>query len=190
MNAYAQGDTLVLDVARYPRLDFMSPTAARDAGLAEDNASRMHRWQIDLARGGVRSTPLDDVVAEFPRVDERLVGRRHRFGYAAAREPGTEDERMPVFTAVRRYDLERGTFDTRCLGPGQGVGEPIFVPRHGAAAEDDGYVLFLAYDRGRNTSDFYVLDARDIEGEPVAVVHLPHRVPYGFHGNWVAAETA
>src|SRR5262249_21488745 len=161
MNAYAEGDTLVLDVARYPRLDFMTPAAARDGGLSGDTAAHMHRWQIDLVRGGVRSTPLDDVGAEFPRVDERLVGRRHRFGYAAMREPGTEDERMPVFTAVRRYDLERGRFDTRCFGRGQGVGEPIFVPRHGAAAEDDGFVLFLAYDRGRNASDFNVLDARD-----------------------------
>jgi carotenoid cleavage dioxygenase-like enzyme len=35
--------------------------------------------------------------------------------------------------------------------------------------------------------DFYVLDARHIAGEPIARVILPHRVPYGFHGNWVAA---
>ncbi len=48
-------------------------------------------------------------------------------------------------------------------------------------------MLVLAYDHARNTSDFYILDARDVRGEPVAVVHLPHRVPYGFHGNWVAA---
>ena len=23
-------------------------------------------------------------------------------------------------------------------------------------------------------------------GEPVASIHLPHRIPPGFHGNWVA----
>ena len=61
------------------------------------------------------------------------------------------------------------------------------VPRGEGAAEDDGWVLVLAYDHARNTSDFHVLDARNLRGEPVAVVHLPHRVPYGFHGNWVAA---
>ena len=39
---------------------------------------------------------------------ERLLGRKHRWGYVAAAGPeGTE--RMPVYTANRRYDLERGT---------------------------------------------------------------------------------
>ena len=94
---------------------------------------------------------------------------------------------MPVFTAIRRYDLERGTIDTRPFGPGNGVGEPLFVPRRPDSAEDDGYVLALAYDEARNASDFYVLDARHIAGEPIARVVLPHRVPYGFHGNWVPA---
>ncbi|MGH7896969.1 MAG: carotenoid oxygenase family protein, partial [Candidatus Binatia bacterium] len=32
-----------------------------------------------------------------------------------------------------------------------------------------------------------ILDARDFTGEPLARVRLPHRVPYGFHGNWLAA---
>jgi carotenoid cleavage dioxygenase-like enzyme len=187
MNAFADGDAIVLDVARYGRLDFMSTQALDTPSYRDDNAARMHRWRIDLRGGGVKSTPLDDVMAEFPRIDERRLGRRHRFGYTVAREPELNEGARPVFSAIRKYDLERGTTETRRFGAENGVGEPLFVPRSDAAAEDDGWVLVLAYDHARNASDFYVLDARDVAGEPVARVTLPHRVPYGFHGNWVAA---
>ena len=94
---------------------------------------------------------------------------------------------MPVWTAIQKYDLERGTFETRAFGAGNGVGEPLFVPRRADAEEDDGYVLALVYDQARNASDFFILDARDIAGEPIATVRMPNRVPYGFHGNWVPA---
>ena len=187
MNAFADGDAIVLDVARYGRLDFMSPQAAANPSWRDENAARMHRWRIDLQAGGVKSTPLDDIVTEFPRVDERRLGRRYRFGYTAAREPELNDGAQPLWTAVKKYDFERGTAETRRFGAENGVGEPLFVPRGEGAAEDDGWVLVLAYDHARNTSDFHILDAQNVRGEPVAVVHLPHRVPYGFHGNWVAA---
>jgi carotenoid cleavage dioxygenase len=164
----------------------MSPKTARDPGYRNENQARLHRWRIDFASGRVASTPLDDVGAEFPRVDDRRLGRRHRYGWVAARGPEQAEASLPVFSAVRRYDLERGRSETRHFGAGHGVGEPLFVPRHAAAAEDEGYVLFFHYDPERNASDFVLLDAQDIGGEPVAVVQLPHRVPYGFHGNWVA----
>ena len=48
-------------------------------------------------------------------------------------------------------------------------------------------MVALVYDAARNASDFHVLDAKNIAAEPVATVKLPHRVPYGFHGNWVPA---
>ena len=187
MNAYEDGDAIVLDVARYERLDFMSAAAVEEPGYRDANAARLHRWRIDLARGGVASTPLDDIVTEFPRVDERRLGRRHRFGYMAAREPELNDGAQPLWTAVRKYDLERGGVTERRFGAGNGVGEPLFVPRTAAAGEDDGWVLVLVYDAAHDTSDFWILDAQDVAGEPVARVALPHRVPYGFHGNWVAA---
>jgi carotenoid cleavage dioxygenase-like enzyme len=187
MNAFADGDEIVLDVARYGRLDFMSRQGVDNLDYRDDTAARMHRWRIDLRGGGVKSTPLDDITIEFPRIDERRLGRRHRFGYTAAREPELNEGGQPVWSAIRKYDLERGTTETRRLGAGNGVGEPLFVPRTETSAEDDGWVLVLTYDQTRNASDFYVLDARDVAGEPVARVTLPHRVPYGFHGNWVAA---
>ncbi len=185
LNAYDDGDRVVVDVARYGRLDFMTPQATRDPVRGPESLARLHRWTIDLAGGGVRSTPLDDVSCEFPRADERRLGRKHRYGYVAAEPEPASD--VPGWSAIRRYDLERGTFQTRSFGRGSGAGEPLFVPRTAGSAEDDGWVIALVYDAQRNASDFYVLDARDVAGEPVAVVRLPHRVPYGFHGNWVPA---
>jgi carotenoid cleavage dioxygenase len=187
MNAYAEDGAIILDVARYNSLRFMQPDAARDPSIGDQDAARLHRWRIDLRPGGgITSTPLDDTSCEFPRVDERRLGHKHRFGYLAATGP-EETERRPVWTAIRKYDLERGTNVERRFGAGNGVGEPLFVPRHAGAEEDDGYVLALVYDQTRNASDFYILDARDIAGDPIAQVRIPNRVPYGFHGNWVPA---
>ena len=58
------------------------------------------------------------------------------------------------------------------------------MPRTATAEEDDGWVLYLAYDRARNASELVIVSSRDFAGEPAARVRLPHRVPYGFHGNW------
>jgi carotenoid cleavage dioxygenase len=44
-----------------------------------------------------------------------------------------------------------------------------------------GYVIDTATD----TTDLIIIDARNFEGPPVAFIHIPHRIPPGFHGNWV-----
>jgi carotenoid cleavage dioxygenase len=187
LNAYDEGDDVVLDVHRYEELLFMGPKEARDPSWRDSQVARLHRFRLGLASGTLRSEPLDDHGGEFPRVDERLVGRKHRFGYFAAVGPG-ESPALPEFSAVAKIDLERsGRVEVRPHGQGNGCGEPVFVPRHASAGEDDGWVLYLAYDRARNGSELVVLDTSDFRGEPVARVVLPHRVPYGFHGNWVAS---
>jgi carotenoid cleavage dioxygenase len=42
----------------------------------------------------------------------------------------------------------------------------------------------FVYDQANDRSDLVMLDAGTLER--VAAVHLPVRVPQGFHGNWVA----
>jgi len=64
------------------------------------------------------------------------------------------------------------------------AGEAVFVPSSADADEDDGWVLGLVHDGDRGAADLVVLNAQDFTGEPAAVVHLPVRVPLGFHGNW------
>ena len=46
-----------------------------------------------------------------------------------------------------------------------------------------GYV----YDRATDRSELAILDAQTLQD--VASIKLPHRVPAGFHGNWVPTTT-
>ena len=56
----------------------------------------------------------------------------------------------------------------------------IYRNRRHAGAE---LAARLAHLAGR--TDVVILDAQDFTGAPVATVHLPVRVPFGFHGSWV-----
>ena len=52
----------------------------------------------------------------------------------------------------------------------------------------DGWLLAVVWRARENRSDLAVFNAQDIEAGPTALVHLGHRVPDGFHGNWVGAN--
>ncbi|CAD6934714.1 unnamed protein product [Tilletia controversa] len=73
--------------------------------------------------------------------------------------------------------------------------EATFVSRAAPIAEDDGFLLFYAFDEligldpstGRclpdAKSELWILDARDMR-TLVCRIGLPQRVPYGLHGEW------
>ncbi|MFF7891992.1 carotenoid oxygenase family protein [Streptomyces sp. NPDC007907] len=133
---------------------------------------------------------------EFPRVNEALVSRRHRYGYPAAAA-----EMSPAYQAVDgtppdsafadaliEHDPLRGAPQVHRLPAGAAASEAVFVPSDpcdGRAAEDDGYATAYVHDPGRGASDLVILAARVFTGEPVARIHLPVRVPLGRHGSWI-----
>ena len=48
--------------------------------------------------------------------------------------------------------------------------------------------MTYVYDAGEDISEFVVLEAQDFHTPPIARVRIPVRVPYGFHGAWIASE--
>lgn len=44
------------------------------------------------------------------------------------------------------------------------IQEPIFVPRPGGTAEDDGWVMSLVYDADEQRTRLAILDARNLSG--------------------------
>jgi carotenoid cleavage dioxygenase len=175
LNAFDAGDDVVLDVARYPDL-------WRD-GPESFTAATLHRFSIDRNAQKVIEQTLDDRPIEFPRVDDRRGGLEHRYGYAVSADSSVVDPRCLV-----KYDLGAGRTKTEVhdFGAGCAPGEGVFVPASASAGEDEGFVLSYVYDKTRDASDLLILDASSFSGPPVATILLPQRVPFGFHGNWIA----
>lgn len=177
LNAYDDADgRVVLDVVRHPRM------FASDVRGPNEGPPTLERWRIDPKGGAVKEERLDDQGQEFPRHDERLVGKPHRYGYTAGLG------REFTFGGLIKHDLRSGRVERHDPGPARHFMEPVFVPRTPDAAEDDGWLLAYAYDASTNRSDVVILHAQDLAGDPVATIHLPVRVPFGFHGNWLADE--
>jgi carotenoid cleavage dioxygenase len=179
LNAYEVGDRIVLDVIRYPQV------FTGDSAGVRANRHTLWRWVIDLAAGTVHEEQLLDELEEFPRIDERRIAAPFRYGYAVSYR---EDKATGLAGhGLFKHDFDRSMTELHDFGPGRASGEGMFVPRTASGPEDDGWVFTLVYDAQLDRSDLVLLDAADFTGAPVASVHLPVRVPAGFHGTWVPA---
>lgn len=169
-NAYDNGDSVVLQAVRYPEL-------WRGTGGFEADGV-LWSWTIDPSTGTVSERQLDERAVEFPRIDDRLATLPARYAVAVG------DGRLV------RYELSTGAALEHTFGTAQapgGPGEAVFVPSASAPAdESSGWYLGYVYDPARDGSDLVIIDASDFSGPPVARIELPQRVPYGFHGNWIA----
>ena len=186
LNAYDDGDRVTVDVVRYE--------GAFDVARLDGNGPlTLDRWTIDPAAGKVIQDRLDDRHQEFPRVDDRVISRPHRYGYSAVID---QVDRATVSlsgdfgdgafaNALLKHDLAHGTTEAHEFGRDATAGEAVFVPASPDAAEDDGYVMAFIHDPERGAADLVILAAQDFGGEEVARVHLPARIPLGFHGSWI-----
>jgi carotenoid cleavage oxygenase len=181
LNAFDDGDAVVLDVVRYDSVFDTNPGEALTMATPT-----LARWRIDPVAGRFSEERLDDVPVELPRIDDSLAGRPHRFGYVTRLG---DDPTEPTFTGLVKYDLQRDASVVFDPGGHRFPGEPVFVRAADGKGEDEGWVLSVVYDATRDASDLVVLDATSFAGPPVATVHLPTRVPFGFHGSWVPADT-
>ena len=183
MNMWDDGEHLHADVMQYESAPLF-PNA--DGSPGRPSAARLARWTLDLS-GGTRTIHreyLDDTPGEFPRFDERRAGRAYRYGYFAAR---STDDAPGQFDSIAAFDHRRKQTSLYRFAAGDTPGEPVFVPRRATAAEGDGWLVTVVHRGAQDRSDFVVFEAGEVARGPIAVAALPRRVPFGFHGSWVAA---
>ncbi len=173
MNAYDEGDEVVLDASRYAKI-------WSKAGGFGDSAATLWRYRLNLKTGAVTETEIDGGGMEFPRVDERLIGLAHRYGYAV--EQDVVDNKPAATSRLFKYDVKTGARQDAVFTAGTLLGEPVFAAA--GPGEDEGYVMTFASLPGHQASELVVLDAQDFAKGPVARVKIPTRVPMGFHGGF------
>nr|WP_310524146.1 carotenoid oxygenase family protein [Polymorphobacter sp.] len=168
----------------------IADVAVHDSMFAEstqgpDSKSVMlERWTIDPATRTVARAIIDSKPQEFPRFDERLAGKPYRYAYALPL-PAVQDDFVSESHYIK-HDLVAGTRAIHEFGANRFPGEFMFVPKFAGAAEDEGWLMGYVIDMNTDTTDLMILDAQDFAGAPQAVITIPHRIPPGFHGNWVA----
>ncbi|MEY4271049.1 MAG: hypothetical protein RLZZ58_2265 [Pseudomonadota bacterium] len=186
LNAYEDGDTIVLD-GYFQDEPMPKSYPGAPEGLERMMAyldqqllkPRLHRWRFDLATGTTHEERLDDRILEFGTINQRFAGRRYRYAYSAIPEPG-----WFLFRGLVKHDLETGEGDTFEFGAGRFGSEAPFVPRIGAVDEDDGYLVSFVADLNSDTSECVLIDARDIAAGPVCRIILPERFCAGTHAAW------
>ena len=174
MNAYEDAaGNVVVDICRYDRM-FDADTN----GPFGDSVAKLDRWTVNPTLRKVTEERVDDRGQEFPRCHPDLNSKEYQFGYTLSVEAKS-------FPSIIKHDMKSGQSTTFEFGPGRHGAEPNFIPRDSAQSEDDGYLMTYVYDENKNASELIIVDALDLSRPALAQIHLPVRVPYGFHGSWV-----
>jgi carotenoid cleavage dioxygenase len=178
-NAYdAEDGRVVLDLCVYD-------TMFGDKAAGPDARSRgLERWTLDPASRAVEVRTIDAAPQDFPRPDERFFGQPYRYVWSMAL-PTDPVARFVGATALYAHDLATGERQVHDFGPGRHPGEFVFAPETPDSPEGRGWLMGFVVDTNTETTDLVILDAARFAEPPVATIHLPHRVPPGFHGNWI-----
>ncbi|MFC6756252.1 MULTISPECIES: carotenoid oxygenase family protein [Haloarcula] len=181
-NAFPDGDELVVDLVGYG--DQRAVTDLTLANLRSENPSvprgDLQRYRLPLDGGRATGETVREGHMEFPVIDyPSRLGESYDRCYVAE---GDGPSALPTRLArVSVPDGEAVTWHESSTFPG----EPIFV-RAPEGADAEGVVLSVVLDTETDGSVLLVLDATTMDER--ARAPLPHRLPYGFHGQFYAAD--
>lgn len=176
-------DDIVLDVVVH---DHMFKTS--EIGPLEKQNIRLERWIVDTKTKKIQQLLIDENAQEFPRIDERWVGQKHRYIYSA----GFDSLNPNAANKIYVHDLISKNKSEISLGNDWILGEAVFVPIENKEPqytvtkemEGNGYLLFYAHHRDLGPSKVCIYRIQGLNLKEQAEILLKTRVPLGFHCSW------
>ncbi|MGB7339011.1 MAG: carotenoid oxygenase family protein [Phototrophicaceae bacterium] len=186
INAFEQGNDIIVDVSAYADsaiiqglfVDTMKSDVEYSTMTAEyrrytipmNQASSLVSVNYDLAS--------DDRIV-LPRINyNHYNAKPYRYTYGLSTHGNIRD----FVNEIVKVDTYHGAVGQRWYVEGHYPSEPVFAPRPGATAEDDGLIMSTVYDSTTEKSYLLLLDGQTFDVQ--ATAPLPIRVPFGFHGRW------
>ena len=187
INAWESGDEIVMVACRYmparhPDGSFDDArTAKMIARLMMD--ARLWEYRMNLVTGECSERCLDaEHNVEFPSYDAGKTGRYTQYAYLVDHDP-----EILRWSGVCKYNTESGERlsawtddEAHCW-----YSEPWFAPADDQQREDHGYLVVFVWNDKAKTQELQVFDAANLSTGPIARVHMPHRIPPGFHACWM-----
>jgi len=189
INAYEDGDEVVLDgfFQHNPTARGVERASGPHKGFETLDMNvleaRAHRWRFDLRTGTTKEQPLSERCAEFPMINGRHAGRRHRYAYECRCAHG-----LFAFDGLVKHDVDTGREELFEAPEGVFLSETVMAPRDGSSSEDDGYLLTFTMDVAADRSECWIFDAAGPSEGPIARVRLPERICSGTHATWAPAS--
>ena len=183
VNAFEQGDGLVIDMIAYPNASHHRPALSRAAPRwctpHRDRKADTLRAQASAAvapsrAGNSRPLPWSCRASTM----SAHAGKPYRYVWGTGIQLSGD-----FLDSIVKIDAETGDV-ARWYAQGLYPGEPVFVPTPNATAEDDGVLLSVVLDIDNDVSFLLVLDAATLEEQ--ARAEAPHAIPFHFHGNYFA----
>jgi len=135
---------------------------------------------ITLRPDGRADMTYSDVVGEFPKADPRRAGLKRSL---TAHTSG-ESRGRPLPTGLAVHDWDSGRSHAFEFGVHQVVEEAVFVPKPGATAERDAWLVGPSVNLKDGRTELHVFDVARIQDGPVATWQADVALPAGFHGVW------
>ncbi|XP_073949520.1 neither inactivation nor afterpotential B isoform X2 [Choristoneura fumiferana] len=189
INAFEQDGRLVVDLCAYNDAKVIDAMYIQAIESMQSNADyadwfRGRPKRLDITLGSPRLTKfkpklLADLGCETPRIHYDIYnGKPYRFFYAISSDVDVENPGLII-----KVDTLTGEIKTWCDGNCY-PSEPIFLPRPGAKAEDDG-VLLSALVRGaedEHSVALLILDASSLKELARVSFRTPSAAPKCLHG--------
>ena len=172
-------NTVIIDAAVYKTMFAHGPDGPNGQPVG------LERWEIDLNTQQVTRSTLDATPQEFPRVDERFFGQPYQHSWTVSL-PNSPVSNFAQPNSLFHHNLYSGQRHEYAFGSEGVGGEFVFVPNAENAPEGEGWLLGYVINTRSDTTELRILNAQAIADGPVACIHIPHRIPPGFHGNWIA----
>ncbi len=170
INAYEADGGITVDLVSFAdaNLLFGRPPAPGREGV----------MRVTLSNGNASSKMLFEGKAELPRTAKSVNGKPYTYAYLTDYRFVPSPDKSPPLMKLNVQTGALSTWSQKGCQPG----EPVFVPKPGATAEDEGAVLAVVLDIAKGYSFLLVLDGQTFK--EVGRARAPHAIPIGFHGDY------